>query len=74
MMVKSQLSKLLNRPLNSGKIDQIYARSLINHTSRIRRAKPSTSFALGACLLINDMSTMHSDISRGTLRVGRMRA
>ena len=46
MMVKSQLSKLLSRPLNSDKIDQLYE----NHTSRIKRTKLSTSFASGTCM------------------------
>ena len=57
MVVKSKLSKLLSRPLNSDKIDQINLWSLINHTVLIMRAKLSTRYVLGARLLINRMST-----------------
>ena len=58
MMAKSKLSKPLSRLLNSDKIDQVYDHLLI--TNLIMRTKSSTSYALGACLLINQMSTMTS--------------
>ena len=59
MMVKIQLCKLLSRPHNSDKINQVYDHWL-NHTSHMMHAKLSTSVASRARLIINLTSTMTS--------------